>query len=421
MAIVIPYSPRIYQRKTHAELDRFSVLVWHRRAGKTVFAVNWLLRAVLESPRADARGAYIAPTYRQAKRIAWSYMRRYAGAIPGVRFLEQELRAILPGGRELWLLGADNPDGLRGIYLDAAVLDEVAQMPPRTWGEIVRPALADREGRAVMIGTPFGPANQFHEFYAQAGVLPGWYRSLLRATDTDALAPAELEALRREMRPEEYEQEMLCSFQAAVRGAYYGPQMAAAQADGRVGRVPVDPLLPVHTSWDLGISNRTVVVFWQVAGPEVRVVDCRAWENTGLPQIAQELRALPYTYGTHYAPHDARARELGSGKSRYEIMLGLGIRWTLAPQLTVQDGIDATRAMLPRCWFDAERCRDLVQALSLYRTEWDDERRVYSRTPLHDWTSDYADAVRMFGVSTQGKSPARQRIDYSNLDRQVNA
>jgi hypothetical protein len=417
MEVVIPYDPRPHQRLAWDQLQRFSVLVWHRRAGKTVFAVNALLRQVLENPRPDARGVYMAPTYRQAKRIAWSYVRNFAGVIPGTRFLEQELRCVLPGGKELWLLGADNPDALRGIYVDHAVPDEVGQMSPRIWGEVLRPALADRQGTALFIGTPFGPANLFAQLYEQAGSTPGWSRSLLRVGDTGALPPAEIEALRREMSSEEWAQEMECSFNAAVRGAYYGSLMDAAEQAGRITRVPHDPATAVHTSWDLGIANRTVVWCWQVVGAEIRAIDCLAWSNTGLPQIVQELRSRPYAYGTHYAPHDAAARELGSGKSRLEMARALGLAWTLTPQISVQDGIDATRAMLPRVWFDAERCREGIQALRLYRTEWDPDKRVFSRNPLHDWCSDYADSVRMFAVGSQGKRPGNQPLDYSAIDR----
>lgn len=412
MEVVIPYDPRPHQRQAWDARQRFNVLVWHRRAGKTVYAINWLLRHVLECQRPNPRGAYLAPMYKQAKRVAWTLLKIYAGVIPGVRFLEQELRCVLPGGREVWLLGADNPDALRGIYLDAVVLDEVAQMAPRTWGEIIRPALSDREGSAMMIGTPFGMANEFHRFYTLAEGTPGWRRSLLTVNDTNAIAPAELDALRREMRAEEWEQEMMCSFSAAVRGAFYAHEMALADRQNRITRVPHDRLLPVHTSWDLGMANRTVVWLWQTVGAEVRAIGCRAYAGMGLPEIAADLRTLGYNYGKHYAPHDAKVRELGSGKSRQEVAHALGLNWTLVPEVGLLSGIEATRALLGRVWFDAEACADGIEALRLYRTEWDDERRVFSTQPLHDWTSDYADSVRMFAVGSQGKAPGREPIRY---------
>ena len=412
MEVVIPYDPRPHQRQAWDARQRFNVLVWHRRAGKTVYAINWLLRQVLECTRPNPRGAYLAPMYKQAKRVAWTLLKIYAGVIPGVRFLEQELRCVLPGGREIWLLGADNPDALRGIYLDAVVLDEVAQMAPRTWGEVIRPALSDREGHAMMIGTPFGMANEFHRFYTLAADTPGWQRSLLTVDDTGAITADELDALRREMRPEEWDQEMMCSFSAAVRGAFYAHEMALADRQNRITRVPHDRLLPVHTSWDLGMANRTVVWLWQTVGAEIRAIGCRAYSGMGLPEIAADLRALGYNWGKHYAPHDSKVRELGSGRSRLEIAHSLGLNWTVVPEVGLQSGIEATRAMLGRVWFDAEACADGIEALRLYRTEWDDELRVFSTKPLHDWTSDYADSVRMFAVGSQGKAPGREPIRY---------
>jgi hypothetical protein len=388
------------------------VLVWHRRAGKTVYAINWLLRAIIECDQPEPRGSYLAPQYKQAKRIAWSMLKQFTAPIPGCRYLEQELRCILPGGREIWLLGADNPDALRGLYLDACVLDEVAQMAPRTWGEVIRPALADRAGQAVMIGTPFGMANEFHRFFELAKDTQGWTRSLLTVDDTHALPESELAALKAEMRPEEWDQEMLCSFSAAVRGAFFAREMQQAEQQGRIGRVPRDPLLPVHTSWDLGLANRTVVWLWQTIGAEVRAIDCRAYSGTALPDIIADLKGLGYPWGRHYAPHDAQVRELGSGKSREEIARALGMAWEIVPQVGVQSGIDAARALLPRVWFDREACADGIQALQLYRTEYDEERRVFSNTPLHDWTSDYADALRYFAVGSQGKAPGRAPIQY---------
>lgn len=404
----------MHQAQAWHRLRRFNVLVWHRRAGKTVFAVNWLIRKLIECPEEMPRGAYLAPTYKQVKRIAWQYVKTYTAPIPGMEYKEQELRAVFPDGRELWLLGGGDADSLRGIYLDCVVADEVAQLPPRLWGEILRPALADREGQALLIGTPFGMANQFHQFYEQAQHLEGWYRSLLTCRDTNAIKPAELEALQREMQPEEFQQELMCSFTAAIRGAFYATQLQAADAENRIGRVPHDPLLPVHTSWDLGIANRTVVWLWQVVRAEIRAIGCRAYSGTGLPQIIADLKSLGYNYGQHYAPHDAKVRELGSGKSRQEIASALGMNWTICPEVGLQSGIDATRAMLARVWFDREACQDGIEALRLYRTEWDDERRVFSLQPLHDWTSDYADAVRMFAVGNQGQRPDWAPIKYDN-------
>jgi hypothetical protein len=237
--------------------------------------------------------------------------------------------------------------------------------------------------------------------------------------DTNVLPESELASLKREMTEEEFSQEFLCDWSAAVRGAYFGKEMAAAERDKRITAVPYDPLLPVHTSWDLGINDLTTVWCWQVAGAQVRAIKVLAFQNTGLPDIAHQLRQMPWRWGTHYAPHDAKVRELGSGKSRQEIALSLGIKWDIVPEVGLMSGIEAARTLIPRVWFDREGCRDGIEALKTYRTEYDDIHRVYSLKPLHSWESHYADAFRYFAVGSQGRQPDRRPIDYSQLDRAV--
>lgn len=397
LKVVIPYKPRPLQRAIHNEIARFNVVVCHRRFGKTVFAINGLIKLALTCPLKRPRVAYLCPFYTQAKRVAWDYVKEFCGKIPGIKFNESELRADFPNGARLSLYGADNPDSLRGIYLDGVVLDEFAQMPPSVWTEILRPALADRKGRAVFIGTPKGK-NRFWELYKHAQTADNWAAYLHRASETGILAPEEIEDMRAEMAPEEFEQELECSWVAAIRGAYYGQIMADAEKAGRITNVPHDPALPVITSWDLGIRDSTVVWFWQQSGAEVRAIECLAFQNTGLPEMIQELRKRPYNYQEHIAPHDIQVRELGSGKSRLETAQELGLEFTIAPKLSVMDGIDATRSLLPRVWFDAQKCKDGVDALTQYRTEWDDKRQVFRANPLHDWCSDYADSARYFAV-----------------------
>lgn len=229
-ALALPFVPFAHQRHAHglrlvmedavesfekAAQARFLVLVWHRRAGKTVFSVMELLLAALNAKRERSRFAYIAPFLKQARTVAWDYLRLYAGRIPGVRISEAELSVRLPNGAEVRLYGADNPDALRGIYLDGVVLDEVADMRPNVWGEILRPALADRQGWAIFIGTPKG-INLFSELYFRAQKETGWAADLRRASDTGVIPEAELEQARREMSPSQYAQEFECDFAAAV-------------------------------------------------------------------------------------------------------------------------------------------------------------------------------------------------------------
>lgn len=402
---------RRWQSEVWGQLKRFNVLVVHRRAGKTVLAILWLIWRTAPIP--NGRGAYLAPLYNQAKRVAWDYLKRYAAVIPGSTFNESELSAVFPNGAKIYLLGADNPHAIRGVGLDAVVMDEVAQMGSAVWREVIRPALADKAGAALFIGTPFGMANQFYELYRDAESLHDWTRAFLTVEDTDCLPAAEVEALRKEMRAEEFAQEFMCDWNAAIRGAYYGTEMAAAEKDGRIGRVPHDPTLPVSTSWDLGVDNATVIWFWQKAGAEIRALRCMAFTGAGLPDIVRELQQLPYRWGDHYLPHDAKVTELGTGRSRVEILKSLGINPTVVPAQSLADGIEAVRTMLPRVWFDREGCGVGVEALKTYRTEWDDVRQVFGLKPLHSWESDYADAVRYFALGGLLHSPDRAPIRYT--------
>ena len=214
--VIIPYRPRVEQREIHAALEahRFAVLVAHRRMGKTVCVVNHLIRSALTCSRPKSQYAYIAPQRNQAKDIAWSYLKHYTDPIPGRAVNETELAITLPNGSRIRIYGADNPDALRGIYLDGVVLDEVAQMRPEVWGEIIRPALADRQGWAVFIGTPKGQ-NLFHELYQHALISPGWFARLWRADETNIIPEAELVAVREELSSAQYRQEFLCDFSAS--------------------------------------------------------------------------------------------------------------------------------------------------------------------------------------------------------------
>ncbi|MDI9409843.1 MAG: hypothetical protein QM523_11460, partial [Candidatus Pacebacteria bacterium] len=215
------YEPRSFQAELHQSLARFSVLVAHRRFGKTVFAVNELIDRALTCPLERPRFAYIAPLAVQAKTIVWDYLKAYTAAIPQISWHESELRVDLPNGARISLYGADNPDRLRGLYFDGVVLDEYGDMPPRLWSEIIRPALADRLGFAVFIGTPKG-RNQFYELYQRAQTLPDWFAATLPVSVTKILPESELAAARQAMSSDQYAQEFECAFTAAVQGAYYG-------------------------------------------------------------------------------------------------------------------------------------------------------------------------------------------------------
>ena len=391
----------------------------HRRAGKTVACVADLVLGALQTSKPNARYAYIAPLYVQAKDVAWAYVRDFAGSVPGVSFNEAELRADLPNGSRIRLYGADNYDRLRGLYLDGVVLDEYADMPPAAWGEVIRPALADRQGWAVFIGTPKG-RNAFFDLYERAKVEPDWFALMLRASETGLLPESELAAARAEMTPEQYGQEFECSFEAAILGSYYGREMAEAELAGRITAVDYEPGLDVHTAWDLGIGDSTAIWFWQIAGGEIRVIDHYEAHGQALPHYAAVLASKPYRYGWDYVPHDARVRELGTGRTRVETLRNLGRKPRLVPSHEVMDGINAGRLTMPRCWFDADACRDGLEALRQYRADFDDKARVFRDKPKHDWTSHTADAFRYLAMAwREARKPAPEslpRFEYGTTD-----
>jgi phage terminase large subunit len=360
-----------------------------------------LIDAALRSPRPRPRFAYIAPQLKQAKTVAWDYVKHYGAGLPGASVNETELRLDLHNGGQVRLHGADNPDALRGIYLDGVILDEAADMHPRLFNEILRPALSDREGWAVWLGTPKGQ-NDFFDLWQQARRDPERYFTLmLRASQTGIVPRTELDDAYRSMTPEQFSQEFECSFEAAIIGAYYGREMQAAEDEGRITTSVYDPGLQVFTAWDLGVSNYTVVWFYQQAGFETRIIDCYAAMGYGLDHYAGVLQGKGYRYGNHYLPHDIAPKELGTGRTRIETLASLGINANVVPMLPVEDGINAVRRVLPRCWFDRDKCAEGIKALKLYRRQWDDIRKVFYERPLHDWTSDFADAFRYLAIGLQ--------------------
>ena len=386
-----------------ADFPRFSVIVAHRRAGKTVASVQRLVKSALETKLPSARFGFIAPLRLQAKAIAWDMLKNMLAGMPGAQVNESELRLDLPNQSRIRLFGADQPDAIRGGYFDGVVLDEYAQMDPRTWDEVVRPMLADRQGWAQFIGSPAGK-NAFWRLY-EAADGPDWARLVLRASETGLIPMGELEAARRTMSREAYEQEWECSFTSATRGVFYGELMEQAEHAGRITAVPYDPALPCVTSWDLGVRDATAIWVLQPApGGALHAVDFIESAGVGLPWYAEQLRARPYRYTDHVAPPDIEVTELGSGRSRREIAAGLGINFTVAKPHRILDGIEGVRVLLPRIWFDRERCARGIDALAQYRQEWDPKLQNFKAIPLHDWTSHAADALRYYAMANVGNA-----------------
>lgn len=400
------YVPRTFQAELHKKLTRFSVLVCHRRFGKTVFCVNHMIDSGLRCTKPHPRFAYLAPLYGQVKRVAWDYLKQYTQNIPGVKVNEADLRVDIPRPTgdtcRFSLLGADNPDSLRGIYLDGGILDEFAQMHPATWKEVIRPSLSDRQGWAVFIGTPKG-RNAFYDLYNHAtkqmeSGSKDWLSSLYKASETKIISLAELESARQTMDESEYNQEFECDWGAANIGSYYGKIIEKLEKDGRISNVPYDPAIPVTTYWDLGVSDTTVIWFCQRVGQEIRLIDYLEDAGLGIPDYVKKLKEKGYLYDEDVLPHDAAARELGTGRSREETLRGLGRRTRIVPRQSIEDGINATRLVLARCWFDKSKCGRGIEALKEYSRKWDPKNQMFLSTPLHNWASNGADAFRQLAM-----------------------
>jgi phage terminase large subunit len=418
--VQIPYKPRPQQLIIHDAMEgkRFGVIVCHRRLGKTVLAVNELIKGALTCQKERPRYGYIAPTYTQGKSTSFDYFQHYSEPIPGRRVNQSELRIDYPNDGQVRIYGGDNPDSLRGLYFDGVVLDEYGLHPAKTFSEVIGPTLIDRGGWALFLGTPNGK-NQFYEIaqeakQRQASGDPHWFYVEFKASETGLLDASFLAEQRSLMTTDEYAQEFECSFEASVKGAIYAKELEAARVEGRITTIPVDPALPVDTDWDLGIGDAMSIWFSQsLRTGEVRLVDYYEASGEGFPHYMQVLRAKGYTYGKHWAPHDIQVRELSSGRSRLDVAASLGLHFELTPRLQstvageVEEGIHAVRMFLPRCWFDAVRCKPGLEALMHYRRDYNSRLGEYKASPVHDHASHGADAFR--GLAVRHEIPREKR------------
>jgi len=432
LEIRLPYDfvPRVYQLPLFQFIEnggKRASCVWHRRAGKDLSMINL---CAVESHKRIGLYWHLFPTYNQGRKIAWQGMTK-----DGRKFLDHfpkqvvsnvnntEMRLELTNGSIYQVVGTDNVDRLVGANPVGCIFSEWSLMDPRAW-DLIRPILAENEGWAVFIYTPRGH-NHGYDLWNRAMASDKWFSQMLTVPETRAIPMSAIEEDREAGMPEELiQQEYFCSFEAAMVGSYYGQQMKAAEDDGRITEVPWEPEADVHTAWDLGVGDSTVIWFFQTIGNSARIIDYYEQSGEGLPHYANVLRERPYVYGRHFAPHDIQHRELGSGKSRIEIARELGIKFEVAPKLRIEDGIEAVRALLPKCYFDRVKCERGVSALKQYRKEWDDKLRVFKDRPLHDWTSHAADGFRTMGVMariifgmTRERVLSRQaEIDYDPYD-----
>jgi phage terminase large subunit len=415
--IALPYQPREQFISFHNRQARFASLICHRRSGKTVAAVNDLIIGSLECQLPRPQFAYIAPNYQQAKRIAWEYVKQYSAPLLE-QVHESELRVTLKNQAKIYLLGAEKADSLRGIYLDGAALDEYAQIRPSVVSQIILPALSDRGGWLVYMGTPKGK-NHLYDIHKRARSDPLWFSMLLKASESGILPHEELMLIKSQMDASDYEQEFECSFEASLRGAIYGLEMDLAEKEGRFGEYPIDPSLPVDVICDLGYTDDTVLTYFQLRRDGLLINEVYSNNEVDWDTYLDEMEL--HDVRQVYLPHDARAKNLQTGRSIVEQTLKRGYRPIIVPDHKIRDGISATRKILPYTYWNLPLCSGAIEAMKSYRREWDEKLGCYRDRPVHDWTSHIADCIRYLGVIFVNlPAPASRIIVPDSMAREMN-
>lgn len=396
------YVPRACFLPLHNRRARWAVVVAHRRAGKTVAMCSDLVIGALECPHPRPQFAYLAPFREQAKKVAWSYLKELTKDFwtrePNESELFITMRSHTGQDAKIYVAGADNPDSLRGMYFDGVVLDEFGDMRPTAWYSVLRPALSDRLGWAIFAGTPRGK-NGFWNMREEARLNPGTYLLLeLPASKTGILPEEELRDARAQMTPETYETEYEISFDAALPGAYWARDVSRAYEEGRVAKFDLDREFSVNMVADLGYTDSCSWWGWQETSDGLRIVEHYERDNEPIAHYIEWLKKRPYKVGQVWLPHDARAKSLQTGRSIMEQFLKAGITPRLVPELSLQDGIEAARQILPHCWFDEGACYEGLEHLRAYMREWDERTQTYRNRPKHDQHSHSADAFRYLSL-----------------------
>lgn len=415
------YRPRPLQAALHRKLRRFNVLAIHRRFGKTVLAINELIDRGLSCPLNNPHMSYIAPFYKQAKNVAWEYLKEFTFKIPGVRQLESELLVEIPLGPgnnlRIQLFGADHPDSMRGTYHDHVVFDEFGLQPESIWSEVIRPALADRKGGATFLGTVQGK-NNFHTIFRfaqerEAMNDPEWFTAVYRADQTNVIDPVELEAARREMPEDKFRSEFLCDWGAGIQGAYYSSEMSRVNDEGRICRVPHETKLPVFVSFDLGYNDFNALWYAQFFRGEVRLIEYEQFPNTSLESVLKDMMQKPYSYAELFMPWDIEVHESFNGLTRREQVEAMGFTVNVAPKkVSKADGINAVRMLLPKCVFDKEGTAPGIDCLENFRKKIDPRTGQFLSVEQKDDFVHGADAFRYLAVCYEERF-GNARLDAS--------
>ena len=398
-----------------------AIAIWHRRAGKDDVALHW---ACIEAHRRQQNIWHTLPEYSQGRKALWTAVNAHTGkrrideAFPNELCTKNETEMLVRfhNGSTWQIIGSDQYNRTVGASPGTIIFSEWALANPSAWGYF-RPMLQENDGKALFITTPRG-RNHAYDMLKYAQQTPDWFSEILTAKDTRAISEEALaEALREyvaiygeDAGRAQWDQEYNCSFLSALLGAFYAREMANLRAEGRVTEIEPPPGTPVHRAWDLGIGDDTSVWKWSIVGSQLFIYSHLATSGVGLEwwrdALAKEDAEHGWKAGDDWVPHDARVREMGTGRSRVETMRGLGLRPMLVPAHSVDDGINAARRTLPLCVFHP-RCEEGgLSALEQYRREWDEEKKAFRASAVHDWTSHPADAFRYLSLSWRA-APAR--------------
>lgn len=444
--LVLPYrfSWRNYQAEAWQALRagcKRAAFVWHRRAGKDMTAMNWTIReAVLGRP---GTYYYFFPTYNQGRKILWDgydaqgvrFMHRFPGfEQPGTSLVrstnetEMQVKIARPDGMEsvFQIIGTDKCDHVVGTNAIGNVFSEYSLQNPKAWN-LIRPIVAENNGWAIFPYTPRGK-NWGFDLYKAACADSSWFVSLKTVDDTFRDAEGEprfgervvsaeaIEAERRAGMPEELiQQEFYCSFEGSLVGAYYADQIKQMRDEKRIKAVRYEPIIPVVTTWDLGVDDETAIVFTQTVDPWVYWIDCYKASGHGLEHYKNLLGTKPYAYGDHFGPHDIKVRDWSTGNTRLQHAAQMGLHFQVVPKLSVADGIQALRRLLPKSIIDEENCAPLIDALSAYRREFDEATQTFRAQPVHDWSSHLADAARYRAVAYH-ETPREESSDWAETE-----
>lgn len=411
-----------------------ALLVWPRRSGKDQVAFNYLLR---QAALKTGYYAYILPTYSQAKKTIWNYRTNEGGSffdwIPKEwikKIHQQEMSIFYHNNSVIQLVGSDNVDSLVGTNIAGAVFSEYAIQSPLAF-QYLLPAIKGCDGFAVFCSTPRGK-NHLFELFEMARHSQNWFVSKLTLDDTQHVSRAEIEQDKELglMSEPLILQEWFTDFSMGVEGSYYSKYIDKMRLNNRIGHVPYDESFPVFTSFDLGVRDATSIIFYQLMGQTIRIIDCYEKNKEGLEHYVNVIKNKPYwpNYAKHFAPHDINVVEFGTGISRYEKAKRLGLKFEMnmnrlgdlissVPNVSIMDGIETCRSTFGKIWIDEVNCKDLIKALENYRQEYDPKTKTFTSRPLHNNFSHYADAFRYLCLSLP---KTQDGLTAEELDRKYN-